>query len=108
MHGRDRCRALFSGGLSRRRGGWRKAIEEGAGFGEEGAAGVGGDDFIQDLAGGFGAIFLDLNPGEAHRGSGAKRIGGLGGHDTEVKVLGEGAISAGGELVGLGQAGGGG
>ena len=46
--------------------------------------------------------------GEADRSSGAKRIGGLGGHDTEVKVLGEGAIAAGGELVGLGQAGGGG
>jgi hypothetical protein len=48
--------------------GW-KALKEGAGFGNKGAAGIGGDDFIESLAGCLGSIFLNLNSGEADGGA---------------------------------------
>ena len=117
MHGRDRRGALFSWGL--RGGNWRgagggergsggKAFEEGASVGEEGAAGIGGEDIVEDLASGFGSIFLNLEMGEADGGASAERVDRAIGDDAEVEGLGGGAVSAGGELVGLGEAGGGG
>ena len=117
MHGRDRRGALFSWGLRSRnwrgagggeRGGGGKSFEEGAGVGEEGTSGIGGENIIEDLASGFGPIFLNLEAGEAEGGAGAERVDRAIGEDAEVESLGGGAVSAGGELVGLGEAGGGG
>jgi hypothetical protein len=58
------------------------------------------------LAGGLGSIFLNLDAREADGGSGAESVSGLGCHDSEEKGLGGGAVSAGSELVGLGETGG--
>ena len=90
------------------RGGGGKSFEEGAGVGEEGTSGIGGENIIEDLASGFGPIFLNLEAGEAEGGAGAERVDRAIGEDAEVESLGGGAVSAGGELVGLGEAGGGG
>jgi len=99
----------------RRRGGgdwcsgiwWRgEAFEEGAGFWEKGASCFCGNDIGEDLAGGLGSIFLNLYACETDGGPGAESVSGLGRHDSEEKGLGGGAVSAGGELVGLGEAGG--
>jgi hypothetical protein len=48
---------------------------------EECTSSIGGEDFVQDLACGFGAIFLNLDPGEADRGPGSECVGGLDCHD---------------------------
>jgi hypothetical protein len=48
---------------------------------EECASGIGSEDFVQHLARGFGAIFLNLDTGEADRGSGSEWVGGLDCHD---------------------------
>ena len=117
MHGRDRRGALFSWGLRSRnwrgagggeRGGGGKSFEEGAGVGEEGTSGIGGENIIEDLASGFGPIFLNLEAGEAEGGAGAERVDRAIGEDAEVEGLGDGAIAGGGELIGLGEACGGG
>jgi len=113
VHGRDRRGALFSGGLrggggARKGGGGGKSFEEGAGVGEEGTSGIGGENIIEDLASGFGPIFLNLEAGEAEGGAGAERVDRAISEDAEVESLGGGTVSAGGELVGLGEAGGGG
>jgi hypothetical protein len=57
------------------------------------------------LAGGLGSIFLNLYACKADGRSGAESVSGLGRHDSEEKGLGGGAVSTGGELVGLGEAG---
>jgi hypothetical protein len=87
--------------------GWRgEAFEKGAGFWEKGTSCFCGNDIGEDLAGGLGSIFLNLYACEANGGSSAESVSGLGRHDSEEKGLGSGAVSAGGELVGLGEAGG--
>jgi hypothetical protein len=87
--------------------GWRgEALEEGASFWEKGASCFCSNDIGEDLAGGFGSIFLDLYACEANGGSGTESVSRLGRHDSEEKGLGGGAVSAGGELVRLGKAGG--
>jgi hypothetical protein len=58
------------------------------------------------LAGGLGSIFLNLYACETDGRSGTESVSGLGRHDSEEKSLGGGAVSAGGELVGLGKTGG--
>jgi hypothetical protein len=58
------------------------------------------------LAGGLGSIFLNLDACEANGGSGTESVSRLGRHDSKEKGLGCGAVSAGGELVRLGEAGG--
>jgi hypothetical protein len=84
-----------------------EALEEGAGFWEKGASCFCGNDIGEDLAGGLGSIFLNLYACEANGGSGTESVSRLGRHDSEEKGLGCGAVSAGGELVCLGEAGGG-
>ncbi len=117
MHGRDRRGALFSWGLrdgnlgsagGGERGSGGKAFEEGASVGEESAAGIGGEDIVEDLASGFGSIFLNLEMGEADGGASAERVDRPISDDAEVEGLGDGAIAGGGELIGLGEACGGG
>jgi len=83
-----------------------EALEEGASFWEKGASCFCGNDIGEDLAGGLGSIFLNLYACEANGGSGTESVSGLGRHDSEEKSLGGGAVSAGGELVGLSEAGG--
>jgi hypothetical protein len=99
----------------RRRGGgdgcsgiwWRgEAFEKGAGFCKKGTSCFCGNDIGEDLAGCLGSIFLNLYACEANGGSSAENVSGLGRHDSEEKSLGGGAVSAGGELVGLGKTGG--
>ena len=99
---------MRGGGGVRKGGGGGKSFEEGAGVGEEGAAGIGGKNIVEDLASGFGPIFLNLDAGETEGGAGAEGIEWAIGEDAEVEGLGRGVVSAGGELVGLGEAGGGG
>jgi hypothetical protein len=102
LSGRRRGRGDWCSGV-----GWRgEAFEEGAGFWEKGASCFCGNDIGEDLAGGLGSIFLNLYACETDGGSGAESVSGLGRHDSEEKGLGGGAVSAGGELVGLGEAGG--
>jgi len=86
-------------------GRWGEALEKGAGFWEKGASCFCGNDIGEDLAGGLGSIFLNLYACKADGGSGAESVSGLGCHDSEEKGLGGGAVSAGGELVRLGEAG---
>ncbi len=117
MHGRDRRGALFSWGLRgwnwrsaggcEGGGGW-KAFEEGASVGDEGATSIGGEDIAEDLSSGFGSIFLNLEMGEADGGASAERVNRPIGDDAEVESLGDGAIAGGGQLIGLGEACGGG
>jgi len=83
-----------------------EALEKGAGFWEKGASCFCGNDIGEDLAGGLGSIFLNLYACETDGRSGAESVSGLGRHDSEEKGLGGGAVSTGGELVGLGEAGG--
>jgi hypothetical protein len=83
-----------------------EALEEGASFWEKGASCFCVNDIGEDLAGGLGSIFLNLDACEANGGSGTESVSGLGRHDSEEKGLGSGAVSAGGELVGLGKTGG--
>ncbi len=117
MHGRDRRGALFSWGLrggswgsagGGERGGGGKAFEEGASVGEEGTTSIGGEDIVEDLSSGFGSIFLNLEMGEADGGASAERVDRAIGEDAEVEGLSVGAIAGGGELIGLGEACGGG
>ena len=58
------------------------------------------------MAGGLGPIFLNLYACETDGRSGTESVSRLGRHNSEEKGLGGGAVSAGGELVGLGEAGG--
>jgi hypothetical protein len=83
-----------------------EAFEKGASFWEKGASCFCGNDIGEDLAGGLGSIFLNLYACEANGGSGTESVSRLGRHDSEEKSLGGGAVSAGGELVGLGKTGG--
>lgn len=83
-----------------------EALEKGAGFWEKGASCFCGNDIGEDLAGGLGSIFLNLYACEANGGSGTESVSRLGRHDSKEKGLGCGAVSAGGELVRLGEAGG--
>lgn len=99
---------MRGGGGVRKGGSGGKSFEEGTGVGEEGAAGIGGENIVEDLASGLGPIFLNLDAGETEGGAGAEGIERAIGEDAEVEGLGGGAVSAGGELVGLGEAGGGG
>jgi hypothetical protein len=87
-------------------GRWGEALEKGAGFWKKGASCLCGNNIGEDLAGGFGSIFLNLYACKADGGSGAESVSGLGRHDSEEKGLGGGAVSASGKLVGLGEAGG--
>jgi len=117
VHGRDRRGALFSWGLrdgswgsagGGERGGGGTGFEEGASVGEESAAGIGGEDIVEDLASGFGSIFLNLETGEADGGASAERVDRAIGENAKVEGLGDSAIAGGGELIGLGEACGGG
>ena len=117
MHGRDRRGALFGWGLrdgnwgsagGGERGSGGKAFEKGASVGEEGTTSIGGEDIVEDLSSGFGSIFLNLEMGEADGGASAERVDRAIGDDAEVEGLSVGAIAGGGELIGLGEACGGG
>jgi hypothetical protein len=102
LSGRRRGGGDWCSGVGRR----GEALEEGAGFWEKGTSCFCSNDIGEDLAGGLGSIFLNLYACKADGGSGAESVSGLGCHDSEEKSLGGGAVSAGGELVGLGEAGG--
>jgi hypothetical protein len=102
LSGRRRGRGDWCSGI-----GWRgEAFEKGAGFWKKGTSCLCGNDIGEDLAGGLGSIFLNLYACETDGRSGAESVSGLGRHDSKEKGLGCGAVSAGGELVGLGEAGG--
>jgi hypothetical protein len=102
LSGRRRGRGDGCSGVGRR----GEALEEGAGFCKKGTSCFCGNDIGEDLAGGLGSIFLNLYACETDGRSCAESVSGLGRHDSEEKGLGGGAVSAGGELVGLGEAGG--
>jgi hypothetical protein len=102
LSGRRRGGGDWCSGVGR----WGEALEKGAGFWEKGASCFCGNDIGEDLAGGLGSIFLNLYAREANGGSGTESVSRLGRHNSEEKGLGGGAVSAGGELVGLGEAGG--
>jgi len=102
LSGRRRGGGDWCSGVGRR----GEALEEGAGFCKKGTSCLCGNNIGEDLAGGLGSIFLNLYACETDGGSSAESVSGLGRHDSEEKSLGGGAVSTGGELVGLSEAGG--
>ena len=66
-----------------------------------------GQHVVEDLTGGFGPIFLNLDAGKTDGGGRLEGIGRTFGDNAQIEGLGGGPVTGEGELIGLAKAGGG-